>query len=113
MLVSHDHRFAVPTKGIATTLQAALESWQECEASLRNLSDALDAGEAGDIIPFDAACAMAPLPRAWQWLDGSGFPSNGALREKAFKVTPLKGDLPLMDQGKTYRVLSRTEEVTF
>jgi len=42
---------------------------------------------------------MAPLPRAWQWLDGSAFESHGNLMPKVFRMDPLPRDRPLMYQG--------------
>ena len=47
----------------------------------------------------------APLPRAWQWLDGSAFPSHGELMQKAFNLPPIATDLPLMYQGMSHQFL--------
>src|SRR5437867_2224375 len=64
---------------IAATLQDAIDSWSACEPKLRELADRIDAG-AGE--PLDGVPFAAPLPRAWQWLDGSAFPSHGDLMDK-------------------------------
>jgi fumarylacetoacetate (FAA) hydrolase len=56
---------------------------------------------------------MAPLPRAWQWLDGSAFTTHGELMQQAFNLPPIETDRPLMYQGMSHRFLSGTENVPF
>ncbi|MBT0668240.1 fumarylacetoacetate hydrolase family protein [Novosphingobium profundi] len=73
------------------TLQVALEDWEAAEPALR----ALDAFPE----PLDLRQLLAPLPRAWQWLDGSVYPSHGALMDKALGIEPFKPDWPPMYQG--------------
>ncbi|MCB1387888.1 MAG: fumarylacetoacetate hydrolase family protein [Rhodobacteraceae bacterium] len=95
-IVSRDLRRCQPAEA-APTLQAALESWTGVEAALRAQSDAVNAG-AGQ--PFDIAAALAPLPRAWQWLDGSAFDSHGDLMDAVFGFEKKeKTGRPLMYQG--------------
>ncbi|BEV01935.1 fumarylacetoacetate hydrolase family protein [Novosphingobium olei] len=48
---------------------------------------------------LDPAALLAPLPRAWQWLDGSVYPSHGELMDKALAIEPFKPDWPPMYQG--------------
>ncbi len=93
---------------IAPTLQVALEDWTRVEPALRALAARVDAGQ-GEA--FDPARSMAPLPRAWQWLDGSAFPTHGDLMQKAFNLPPIETDRPLMYQGMSHRFLSGTEDV--
>jgi fumarylacetoacetate (FAA) hydrolase len=90
---------------IAPTLQAALEHWDAIAPRL----EALPAG----IQPLQPAELMAPLPRAWQWLDGSAYPSHGALMDQILGVKPEKTGRPLMYQGMSDRFLSGTEPVRF
>lgn len=73
------------------TLQAALEDWTASSAQLAAISEFPE--------PLDPARLLAPLPRAWQWLDGSVYPSHGALMDKALGITPFKPDWPPMYQG--------------
>ena len=73
------------------TLQQAIEQWESVEAQLRAVSAFPH--------PLDPAKLLAPLPRAWQWLDGSVYPSHGALMDKALGITPFKPDWPQMYQG--------------
>lgn len=82
---------------IAPTLQVALERWSTVESSLREVAAGLEADGAGE--PLDLATLAAPLPRAWQWLDGSVYPSHGQLMDKALGINPDKVDRPMMYQG--------------
>ena len=104
VLVSRDLTRAVPPAGIAATLQAALEKWAQVEAPLRALAAELEAGTAPGIFAFAAGAALAPLPRAWQWLDGSVFQSHGDLMQIVFKMPKIPDDgRPLMYQGMSDR----------
>ena len=89
------------------TLQAALDDWSEAEPQLTRLHEKLLAGE-GDAI---SARVLAPLPRAWQWLDGSAYRSHGELMERLFNTEPPPPERPLMYQGLSHRFLSATEDV--
>ena len=110
VVVSHDGTRAASANAIASTLQDALDRWAETEPVLRRLAEALEAGRA-EAAPFDPAQALAPLPRAWQWLDGSAFPSHGELMQTAFKLPPHQNDRPLMYQGMSHKFLAPTEDV--
>ena len=58
--------------------------------------------------PFDAAKALAPLPRAWQWLDGSTFDSHGDLMDKVFGMEKKeRSPKPLMYQASPTRSIRR------
>jgi fumarylacetoacetate (FAA) hydrolase len=99
VLVSRDLTRAVPPTGVATTLQEALERWEDIEPLLLKLAPMLDKGTATNAIAFSTQNALAPLPRAWQWLDGSAFESHGNLMSKVFGMAPPPRDRPLMYQG--------------
>ena len=90
------------------TLQAALDDWVRAEPELMALGRLLDAGD-GDPLASDRL--MAPLPRAWQWLDGSAYRSHGELMERLFGSPPPPPERPLMYQGMSHRFLSATEDV--
>lgn len=96
VVISRDARRCVSAAGIADTLQQAIEQWQQVEPALRSLAHRLEQGE-GDAL--DHSRLLAPLPRAWQWLDGSAFPQHGELMQKAFDLPPIETDRPLMYQG--------------
>lgn len=61
---------------IATSLQDAIDRWQEVAPRLQELASTLDAGRVVDASPFDPAAFMAPLPRAYGWLDAGGYMSH-------------------------------------
>ncbi|MFK7958045.1 MAG: fumarylacetoacetate hydrolase family protein [Lysobacterales bacterium] len=92
----------------ATTLQQALENWAACNADLNNLRNRL---EAGDGEAARSGCFAAPLPRAWQWLDGSAFDSHGELMQRAFGLDPIEHDKPLMYQGISDRFYGPNDDV--
>jgi fumarylacetoacetate (FAA) hydrolase len=73
------------------TLQQALESWPEVAPRLAGIGQFPE--------PLDLSRLLAPLPRAWQWLDGSVYPSHGALMDKALGIEVFKPDWPPMYQG--------------
>ena len=107
-IVSRDLTRCQPAEA-AQTLQAALENWAAVEPALQAQSAAVNAG-AG--VPFDPAAALAPLPRAWQWLDGSAFESHGDLMDAVFGMAKKeKTGRPLMYQGVSDRFLAPTADV--
>jgi len=73
VVVSEDLTRAAPATGIAANLQIALENWSTTEEPLRRLSDAVQQGGADDLINVDLADLASPLPRAYQFLDGSAY----------------------------------------
>jgi len=101
LLVSRDLRRAVDAGDIAATLQVAIDNWAQVEARLQARYAALNDDPSGNAFDFDPQQVMAPLPRAWQWLDGSCFLSHGELMQRAFRLDPIEGveDTPLMYQG--------------
>jgi fumarylacetoacetate (FAA) hydrolase len=113
LLVSQDHRYAVAVTDLARTLQQALERWDDIEPALRSAAAALDAGTARAARPLTDWSLLAPLPRSWQWLDGSAFPVHGDLMAEAFHQPPIETDKPLMYQGLSHRFWGPTEDVPF
>ncbi|MCB1357263.1 MAG: fumarylacetoacetate hydrolase family protein [Maritimibacter sp.] len=106
-LVSRDLTRAAPAEA-AQTLQAALEDWEALAPVLEAQSAEVNAGAGA---PFDPAQAPAPLPRAWQWLDGSAFDSHGDLMDALLGVTPEKTGIPLMYQGVSNKFYGPCEDV--
>lgn len=73
IVVSRDLTRAVRAKGIAPTLQAALEDWSNLAPRLNALSQALDSGDADGVFDLDFNALAAPLPRAYEFVDGSAY----------------------------------------
>lgn len=108
IVVSDDAARYLPATGIAPTLQAAIDSWADTEPKLRALADRLASGEGAQLAGLPLA---APLPRAWQWLDGSAFRSHGELMETLFGTEPPPPGRPLMYQGLSHQFLSATADM--
>lgn len=84
VVVSDDLAWCAPAAA-APTMQAALDDWARCEPALRAQAEALNAG--GERIAFDAREAASPLPRAYQWADGSAYVNHVALVRQARGAT--------------------------
>jgi fumarylacetoacetate (FAA) hydrolase len=97
IVVSRDLQQAVKATGIAATMQAALDDWSNTAPRLNALSDALNAGQAADAFALDTAALAAPLPRAYEFVDGSAYlphvervrRARGAEVPESFYVDPL------------------------
>ncbi|MDB5527202.1 MAG: 2-keto-4-pentenoate hydratase [Devosia sp.] len=112
VVVSTDLQRYVSAGRIAPTLQAVLDDWNALTPALAALGAQLDAGAiAGQ--PFDPASAMAPLPRAYQWIDGAGY--MGHLE----RVRSLQGSIdaelqstrPLLYQGGSDSLSGPTDPI--
>ncbi|WOS40322.1 fumarylacetoacetate hydrolase family protein [Xanthomonas rydalmerensis] len=73
IVVSRDLTRAVRATGIAPTLQRALEDWSKLAPRLNALSESLNDGSADGQFDLDMAALAAPLPRAYEFLDGSAY----------------------------------------
>lgn len=109
IVVSQDGGRYLKPRTVAT-LQSAIERWDECGAELQALQDRLENGEGAATSQLRIA---APLPRAWQWLDGSAFDSHGELMQRAFKMDPIEHDKPLMYQGMSHQFYGPNDDVPF
>lgn len=100
VVVSDDLAWCTSAESIAPTLQAALDNWMRAEPALRSLSAQLNAGDVART-RFDACEAASPLPRAYQWADGSAYVNHVALVRQArgAKIPESFWTDPLMYQG--------------
>ncbi|BDT60644.1 fumarylacetoacetate hydrolase [Massilia varians] len=100
-VVSRDLKTAHVADGIAPTLQAALDDWAFIAPQLADLYLLLNEGQARRAFDFDPATCMAPLPRAYQWADGSAYVNHVELVRKARKAEMPASfwEDPLMYQG--------------
>jgi len=101
VVVSRDLRRCVPVADITPTLQAALDDWAEISPRLGDVSDRLNAGAVDGATPFDPAACAAPLPRAYQWADGSAYVNHVELvrRARGGEIPASFWTDPLMYQG--------------
>ena len=99
--------------GIAPTLQYALDNWDSCAPKLRELYDAVNKDAAANLLPFDPALCASPLPRAYQWADGSAYINHVELVRKA-RGAELPESFhtdPLMYQGGSDRFIGPRDDV--
>ena len=83
VVVGRDLSKAVDVPQIAATMQAALDDWARVSPKLLEVADALEQGSASGSFAFDPERAMAPLPRAYHWVDGSAYVNHVELVRKA------------------------------
>ena len=81
VVVSKDLSRFVDACHVAPTLQAALDAWEACGPGLAALAESLERPGTGE--PFDPAQCASPLPRAYQWADGSAYVNHVELVRKA------------------------------
>lgn len=112
VVVSRDNTTYVSAGRIAPDLQSALDAWDAARPALEALAAQLDAGQiAGQ--PFDPGQALAPLPRAYQWIDGAGYLGHlERVRSLAgSKDAELQADRPLLYQGGSDTLSAPTDPI--
>jgi fumarylacetoacetate (FAA) hydrolase len=113
VVVSHDLAWCADARHIVPTLQAALDDWARHEPALRALAEDLE----HEMIPrdrFHEREATAPLPRAFQWADGSAYVNHVELVRKA-RGAELPDSFwhdPLMYQGGSDDLRGAREPIT-
>jgi len=113
VVVSRDLTRALPVADIAPTLQAALDSWTEISAKLLTRAAMLEESHVADALPFNPAAYAAPLPRAYQWADGSAYLVHveRVRRARGATMPPSFFEEPLIYQGGSYNFLSATDPI--
>jgi len=112
LVVSPDGTRAIKAKS-ARTMQSALDGWDTLQPALRAESDALAASSQPDEFALDPTRLAAPLPRAYEWIDGSAYISHIVLVRKARGAEPpatLKTD-PLVYQGGSGAFLGPRDDI--
>ena len=101
IVVDRELQNAVTVPDIARTLQSALDRWSECGPRLRSVYGSLNEGKAQKAFTLDTSALAAPLPRAYQWLDGSAYLSHveRVRRARGAELSPALRSDPLMYQG--------------
>lgn len=113
IVVSRDLGKAVSAGHIAATLQAALDDWPGTEPKLQALYEQLNRGELANSFAFDASACDSPLPRAYQWADGSAYVNHVELvrRARGAELPESFWHDPLMYQGGSDRFLAPTDDI--
>lgn len=98
----------------APTLQAAIERWDELEPALQAEYAALNAGTATDAFVFEPTQVMAPLPRAYQFVDASAFLNHGEIMERAYDLDVKKeSGVPILVQRQGDDFLGPRDDYPF
>jgi fumarylacetoacetate (FAA) hydrolase len=83
VVVNKDLTEFLPVPHIVTTLQQALDNWENVTSSLNQVYDSLNAGLIENTLNFNGVRFLAPLPRAFHWADGSAYVTHVELVRKA------------------------------
>jgi len=113
VVVSRDLTTAHYASGIATKLQQVLDDWNFLSPQLEDVSQTLNQGKARHAFPFDPKLCMAPLPRAYQWADGSAYMNHVEL-VRASRNSEVPANFyedPLMYQGGSDDFLGPCDDV--
>ncbi len=113
IVVSRDLTQAVEVPGIATSLQAALEDWETKAPELEAVYAKLNAGDLSAAFELDPVTLESPLPRAYQWADGSAYVNHVELVRKA-RGAELPESFwtdPLMYQGGSDNFLGPRDDI--
>ncbi len=113
VVVSRDLSTAHYATGIANRLQQVLDDWGFMAPQLQDLYETLNQGKARHAFAFDPKMCMAPLPRAYQWADGSAYINHVALvRASRDALVPesFYAD-PLVYQGGSDDFIGPTDDV--
>ena len=113
IVVSRDLSTAHYATGVASKLQDVLDDWNFMSPQLQDLYDSLNNSKARHAFPFETSQCMAPLPRAYQWADGSAFINHVELVRAARKsdVPETFYTDPLMYQGGSDDFIGPTDNV--
>ncbi|WP_428420803.1 fumarylacetoacetate hydrolase family protein [Methylibium sp.] len=113
VVVSRDLGLAHYASGIASRLQQALDDWNFVSPQLQDLYETLNHGKARHAFAFEPAQCMAPLPRAYQWADGSAYLNHVELVRKArgAEVPESFYTDPLMYQGGSDDFLGPRDDI--
>jgi fumarylacetoacetate (FAA) hydrolase len=111
VVVSRDLRQAFSAGSIAPTMQFAIEHWSWVREPLESLYEALNTQAPVQAFPFEAARAMAPLPRTHQFVDASAFLNHGEILSRAMNVAPkLNPGIPVLVQRQSDEFLGPCDD---
>lgn len=113
VVVSKDTKKAVAVPQISETLLNAVENWADMEPKLQKVYEDLSSGNVSGEFEVDQSKFHSPLPRTWQWLDGSAFIHHIKLVRMA-RNAPMPETLetvPLMYQGGSDTFLTPTQDI--
>lgn len=113
VVISRDNKWLTRVSHIVPSIRDAIEDWEIFKPKLEIIYNELNAGRVKDVLPVDERQFLSPLPRAFQWADGSAFIQHVKLVRKARNAAlpeTLK-TVPLMYQGGSDTFLAPTEDI--
>ncbi|MDZ4661510.1 MAG: fumarylacetoacetate hydrolase family protein [Pseudomonadota bacterium] len=113
VVVSQDNKLAIKATGVASCLREAVENWQETFSKLEKIYKDLNAGNVSDSFNVNEADFHSPLPRSFQWADGSSFLEHVRLVRKARNAEMPESlyTVPLMYQGMSDEFLAPRADI--
>jgi fumarylacetoacetate (FAA) hydrolase len=111
VVISRDNQRCKATTDVARNLQEALDNWDRCEPALQKIYAGLNAEKTAKVL--DLSKFRSPLPRAYEWIDGSAYINHVVLVRKARGAEPpetLRTD-PLIYQGGSGVFLDPTQDI--
>ncbi len=113
IVVNRDLTRAVRATAVAPTMQKALDDWAATAPKLRALAEQLEDDKAVGSFELDTTALAAPLPRAYQWADGSAYVVHVELVRKArgVEMPPSFWTDPLMYQGGSDSFIGPNDEI--
>ncbi|MFT4563182.1 MAG: fumarylacetoacetate (FAA) hydrolase [Gammaproteobacteria bacterium] len=112
-VVDKNLNYALPVPGIASCLQRALDNWAVAAPALEAAYEQLNRQPSSDAIRFDPSNCAAPLPRAYQWVDGSAYVNHVELvrRARGVELPESFWREPLVYQGGSDDFLGPTDDI--
>lgn len=112
VVVSNDLSKAVRVGNIHT-MQQAMDRWSETAAELEKIAEGLENGTAEGVFDFNEANVMAPIPRAYHWVDGSAYVTHVELVRKArgAELPPSFWEDPLMYMGASDALIGAKDDI--
>ncbi len=113
LVVDRGLKSAVAVPHIAPTMQAALDDWDRLAAKLDSVYGRLNEGAAAGAFALDVRALAAPLPRAFQWCDGSAYLNHVELvrRARGAEMTDALRREPLIYQGGSDDMIAATADI--
>jgi fumarylacetoacetate (FAA) hydrolase len=113
VVVNRELTRAACVPGIVRTMQALLDHWESCAPRLQQAYELINDGEMPDDFPLQPERLAAPLPRAYQWCDGSAYLHHVELVRKARKaeMPPSLYTDPLMYQGASDSFIGPRDDI--
>jgi fumarylacetoacetate (FAA) hydrolase len=115
VVVSRDLMHCVLVPQVATTLQEAIDNWEHVLSLLQTVSDKLNRRALSDSFSLRIPDCLSPLPRAYQWIDGSAYVNHVELvrRARGADMPPSFWTDPLVYQGGSDDFLGPTQDAPF